>query len=86
VIPFEGGRELAAGVTGARLVPLEGDPHLFFFGDTRPLRSAIAEFLGDPVDEAERPSTDAAKVPSVPAAAQGVFSKEGEFWSIACWG
>src|SRR5215472_9700007 len=47
-IPFEAGRELAAGIPGARLVPLEGDAHFFFFSDTRPLRRVIAEFLGDP--------------------------------------
>ena len=34
-IPFEAGRELAAGIPGARFVPLEGDAHLFYFGDTR---------------------------------------------------
>jgi pimeloyl-ACP methyl ester carboxylesterase len=46
-VPFEAGRELAAEIPGARFVPLEGDAHLFFFNDTRPLRLAIAEFLGD---------------------------------------
>ena len=51
-IPFEAGRELAAGIPGARFVPLEGDAHLFYFSDTRPLRRAIAEFLGDPIEEA----------------------------------
>jgi hypothetical protein len=85
-IPFETGRELAAGIPGARFVPLEGDAHIFFFGDTRPLLRAIAEFLGDPIEEAERPSTDAAKVPSAPEAVQGIFRREGEFWSIVCWG
>jgi pimeloyl-ACP methyl ester carboxylesterase len=85
-IPFEAGRELAAGIPGARFVPLEGDAHVFYFGDTRPLRRAIAEFLGDPIEEAERPSADAAKVPSAPDAAEGIFSKEGEFWTIACRG
>ena len=85
-IPFEAGRELAAVIPGARFVPLEGDAHLFFFGDTRPLRRAIAEFLGDPIEEAERPSSDAAKVPSAPEAVEGIFSKEGEFWTIACSG
>jgi pimeloyl-ACP methyl ester carboxylesterase len=85
-IPFEAGRELAAGIPGARFVPLEGDAHLFYFGDTGPLRRAIAEFLGDPLEEAERPSSDAAKVPSAPEATQGTFSKEGEFWTIACRG
>jgi hypothetical protein len=86
IVPFEAGRELAAGIPGARFVPLEGDTHIFFFSDTRPLLRAIAEFLGDPTEEAERPSTDAAKVPSAPEAVQGIFSKEGEFWTIACRG
>jgi pimeloyl-ACP methyl ester carboxylesterase len=30
-IPFEAGRELAAGIPGARFVPLEGDSHIFYF-------------------------------------------------------
>jgi pimeloyl-ACP methyl ester carboxylesterase len=86
MMAFEAGRETAAGIPGARFVPLEGNAHLFFFSDTRPLLRAIAEFLGDPPEEAERPSTDVAKVPSAPEAVQGIFSKEGEFWTIACRG
>jgi pimeloyl-ACP methyl ester carboxylesterase len=66
MIPFEAGRELAAGIGGARFVPLEGDAHLFFFGDTLPLRRAIAEFLGDPIDEGGQPRTDAAKSSLLP--------------------
>jgi hypothetical protein len=85
-MPFEAGRELAAGIRGARFVSLEGDAHLFFFSDTRPLRRAIAEFLGDPVEQTGEPSPDFSKLPSAPEAAQGVFRKEGEFWTIACWG
>jgi hypothetical protein len=46
----------------------------------------VAEFVGDPIEEAERPSGGAAQVRSAPEAAQGVFRKEGEFWTIACWG
>jgi hypothetical protein len=65
---------------------LEGDAHLFFFNDTRSLRRAIAEFLGDPIEEAGQPHTDAAKSPSAPDTPQGVFRKEGEFWTIACGG
>jgi pimeloyl-ACP methyl ester carboxylesterase len=84
-IPFEAGRELAAGIPGARFVPLEGDAHLFFFGDTRPLRRAIAEFLGDPIEEAGQPHTNTAKSPPAGDAVQGVFRKEREFWTIACW-
>jgi pimeloyl-ACP methyl ester carboxylesterase len=85
MMAFEAGREVAAGILGARFVPLEGDAHLFFFGDTRPLRRAIAEFLGDPIEEAGRPGPDSAKSPLAPEA-QGVFRREGEFWTVACGG
>jgi hypothetical protein len=85
LIPFEAGRELAAGIPGARFVPLEGDAHLFYFGDTRPLLRAIAEFLGDPIEEMGQPRSDSAKFPA-PETAQGIFRKEGEFWTIACNG
>ena len=33
-----------------------------------------------------RPPLDSAKSPSAPEAAQGVFRKEGEFWTVASWG
>jgi pimeloyl-ACP methyl ester carboxylesterase len=70
-IPFEGGRELAAGIPGARLVPLEGDAHILFFNDTRILLGTIAEFLGDPIEEVGRPVSDSAKFSSAPEATQG---------------
>jgi pimeloyl-ACP methyl ester carboxylesterase len=85
-IPFEAGRELAAGIPDARFVPLEGGAHFFYFGDTRPLRRAIAEFLGDPIEEVGRPLSDSAKFSSAPEAMQGIFRREGEFWTIACSG
>jgi pimeloyl-ACP methyl ester carboxylesterase len=56
MIPFEAGRELAAEIPGARFVPLEDGAHYFYICDTRPLRRAIAEFLGDPVEEVGRPA------------------------------
>jgi hypothetical protein len=84
-IPFEAGRELAAEIPGARFVPLEGDAHVFYFSDTQPLQRAIAEFLGDPVEEVGQLSPGSAKLPG-PEAAQGVFRKEGEFWTIGSWG
>jgi hypothetical protein len=85
-VPFEAGRELAAGILGARLAPLEGDAHIFYFSDTRPLRRAIAEFLGDPVEEDRQPPADTAKSQSTPEAQDGIFRREGEFWTIACQG
>jgi hypothetical protein len=86
IIPFEAGRELAAGIQGARFVPLEGDAHIFYFGDTRPLRRAIAEFLGDPIEEFRQPQPGSSKLSSTPEAVQGTFRREGEFWTIASWG
>jgi hypothetical protein len=85
LMKFEAGCELAAGIPGAQFVPLEGDAHLFFFNDTRPLLRSTAEFLGDPVEEVGRPAPESAKAHPTPEAAQGVFCREGEFWTIACW-
>jgi pimeloyl-ACP methyl ester carboxylesterase len=84
LIPFEAGREVAAGIPGARFVSLEGGAHFFYFGDTRPLRLVIAEFLGDPIEEAGQPRSDAYKSQPPTEATEGIFRKEGEFWTIAC--
>lgn len=86
MISFEAGRELAAGIPGARFVPLEGDAHVFCFNDTRPLRRAIAEFLGDPIEDAAPPPSESPKAPSAPESTRGIFRREGEFWTIACSG
>jgi hypothetical protein len=64
---------------------LEDGAHYFYFCDTRPLRHAIAEFLGDPIEEVGESRPDASKVPSAAEATRGIFRKEGEFWTIACW-
>jgi len=85
MVPFEAGLEVAAGIPGARFVPLEGDAHIFYFCDTLPLRRAIAEILGDPIDGTGQPSADDSKSQPAPEA-QGVFRKEGEFWTIASRG
>ena len=84
LMAFEAGREVAAGIPGARFVPLEGDAQLFFFNDTKPLLRAIAEFLGDPIEEAGQLRSDSSKALSAPEAVEGIFRKEGEFWTIAC--
>ena len=47
---------------------------------------AIAEFLGDPVEETGRTLSDSAKLSSAHDIAEGVFRREGEFWTIACCG
>jgi pimeloyl-ACP methyl ester carboxylesterase len=86
MIPFEAGRELAAGIPGARFVPLEGDAHVFCFNDTRPLLRAIAEFLGDPIEEVGIPLPDPGRALSPAEVLPGIFRREGEFWTIACCG
>jgi hypothetical protein len=85
-ILFEAAREVAAGIPDARFVPLEGDAHVFYFCDTRPLRRAIAEFLGDPIEEDGPLPVDSPKPQFIPEEQGGIFRKEGEFWTIACRG
>ena len=49
VMPFQQGRVLAASIPGARFVPLEGNTHVPWLGDTESVLQNIFEFLGDPV-------------------------------------
>jgi len=49
-IPFSAGQKLAAGIPGARFLPLEGKGHLFCLGDYRNILSAVDKFLGDRTD------------------------------------
>ena len=86
LVPFESGREVAAGIVGARFVQLEGDSHILFFNDTQRLLSAVAEFLGDAVEEVGELPSKSAKPPPPTEATQGVFRREGEFWTISFWG
>lgn len=44
-LPFECGRELAALLPHAHFVPLPGDVHLPFYGDTQAILDAVNEFL-----------------------------------------
>ena len=45
MIPLDQGRYLAAHIPGARLVELDGEDHLFYFGDTDAIAEEIEEFL-----------------------------------------
>jgi pimeloyl-ACP methyl ester carboxylesterase/DNA-binding CsgD family transcriptional regulator len=54
---FELGREVAALIPGATLIPLPGSSHLFYHGDWLPVLDATLTFLGDPSDQ-ERRLTD----------------------------
>jgi len=48
-VPFQVGRELAAVIPGARLVPLDGIDHIPSLGDTESIIRNINEFVGNPV-------------------------------------
>ncbi|MDP9180556.1 MAG: alpha/beta fold hydrolase, partial [Chloroflexota bacterium] len=47
-MPFACAEKLAAGIPGAKLVPLDGKGHLFAYGDPKPIIRAVHDFLGDP--------------------------------------
>jgi len=61
-VPFECGRELAALLPNAQLVPLPGDQHLPWRGDTKALVAALRAFLGEDAGQVD------ATVPPHPAA------------------
>jgi pimeloyl-ACP methyl ester carboxylesterase/DNA-binding CsgD family transcriptional regulator len=52
--PFELGREVAALIPGATLVPLPGDSHLFYHGDWTTVLDAVVGFLGQPARRGQR--------------------------------
>ena len=51
LIDFKQGLELASLIPNARFVPLEGDMHFPFLGDTESFLHNIFEFLGDPIKD-----------------------------------
>jgi class 3 adenylate cyclase len=57
-VPFQQGREIASQIRGARFVPLDGDIHPIWLGDTRSIISAIKDFLGEEYEPAPEPSAD----------------------------
>jgi DNA-binding NarL/FixJ family response regulator len=51
---FELGREVAALIPGAALIPLHGASHLFYHGDWVSVADAVLDFLGEPSDPGPR--------------------------------
>jgi DNA-binding CsgD family transcriptional regulator len=51
---FELGREVAALIPGAALIPLPGSSHLFYYGDWLAVVDAVLDFLCEPVGEGPR--------------------------------
>jgi hypothetical protein len=58
-INFKAGLELATLIPNARFVPLEGDIHFNFLGDTESFLRNVFQFLGDPIIDMQ--SSEAAK-------------------------
>jgi len=57
IIPLSAGQKLAAGIPGARFVPLEGKGHLFCLGDYSKILASVDALLGDrPKDVPAAPS------------------------------
>jgi class 3 adenylate cyclase len=56
LIDFSAGQKLAAGIPGARLVPLDGTGHLFCLGNYGEILASVDAFLGDRVAVAETTS------------------------------
>lgn len=74
-VPFQTGRELAATIPNAHLVPLEGIDHMPYLGDTESIIRNVNEFLGDAVDssqdtETDEPSTTPSEITGGDAVAQ----------------
>jgi pimeloyl-ACP methyl ester carboxylesterase len=61
--PFSYGEEIAAGIPGAKFVPLEGKNHLFLADEpaNRGFFDAVAAFLGDPPIKGPLPGTKTRK-------------------------
>ena len=72
-VPFECGRALAGLLSGARLVPLEGDSHLPWEGDADEVLRVLLEALGDP-------GAAATAEPEDPALAS--IHREGDVWAL----
>jgi pimeloyl-ACP methyl ester carboxylesterase/DNA-binding CsgD family transcriptional regulator len=52
--PFERGREVAALVPGATLIPLPGSSHIYYHGDWESVLDAVLGFLSEPAPKAQR--------------------------------
>lgn len=62
-VPFKLGEEIAAGIPGAKFVPLDGNNHLFLAGEPahRAFFDAVAAFIGDPPIKGSLPGTKSRK-------------------------
>jgi pimeloyl-ACP methyl ester carboxylesterase len=72
-IAYPHGRELAARLSGARFVTLDGSIHMPWEGDAQPIVDAVVAFAG----EGGRP-----RKPSPATAAEAALWRDGEVWTL----
>ncbi|MEM7436696.1 MAG: hypothetical protein AAF436_16200, partial [Myxococcota bacterium] len=78
VVPFDAGRELAASLPSATFVPLGGNAHVPWEGDTTPVLDATRSFLGVKRSSApDEPSTHAT---------QNTLVRRGDVWLLSFGG
>ena len=68
-VPFEAGRQAAAVIPSAELVPLDGNAHIPWYGDARPTIDAVLRFLGG-------------ASPGVAPDDGAAFLRRGDVWEI----
>jgi DNA-binding CsgD family transcriptional regulator/pimeloyl-ACP methyl ester carboxylesterase len=83
-IPFERGRELAAGLPQATFVALEGDDHFPWFGDPGPLLDASLRAFG--VEEGSTPIPGRERDADRSADADGLTRRETEVLALVAAG
>jgi pimeloyl-ACP methyl ester carboxylesterase len=83
VIPFRLGRELASLISNARFVPLEGNDHLPWLGDSNSVLRAIADFLGDPVTGGRVVESRQPVAPDLTVAVDDPMAREARSFIVA---
>jgi pimeloyl-ACP methyl ester carboxylesterase len=76
-VPFDAGRELAANLSDASFVPLDGTAHPPWEGDRAPLLEQIFDFLGT------GPTTSTAGVSQAMASNENALVRRGEVWTLS---
>jgi pimeloyl-ACP methyl ester carboxylesterase len=82
-IPFRLGRELAALIRNARFVPLQGNIHFLWLGDTELVLRAIFEFLGDPIPAGQAIESKQPVAPDLAMAVDDPLAREARLFIAA---
>lgn len=81
-VRLERGRELAATLGNATLLPLPGSAHVMWEGDRRQVVRAIVEFLGSTLGQQAWSGLDADVGPQVDGEVEPSMQRSGDLWQI----